>query len=1746
MNNLNCQTNLLKRPYITASLVCFALFSVYISLTAFVSYEEDRSSAEAYASAYDFMCSDSTFSLSCVGLVNVTLAPDCTSDLDIHDVLLAVPPQVDTNMLELIITDSEGNYHGNMFDNDDVGKEFTASVGIIGCPEQSCWAKINIELKYLPEFDSPCEFISGREVTETIHVRDSMFVKLDSNGDVEEYLGSDTMTLATIEVDSLCQKLTLDMSTDLKSFSFEHSTGDFDWDYDSVFWDLRYLDPVVTGSGTSVGSGTFLSGGFAEYCPTLPASGTYEVKVAIMGTPPDSNFLTTEGPSGMITATLSTTNCILGDCETWCPSEATPDSIRTLAEIQAELAAQPCFSDIQVTEIRSVLGDVCDDDGQLVLITHNATVQLPHDQGEEKRIVLQQVYSITQPTGAKLFARPGNNLIDNSCPGRLNATSSNLKANSNVPISNCPVELSCGDDTDPKAIYEKLLARELQTFTTFDSSILAGKRIWAAGASFPFIYNLHDVEKRTFALPEITEHKVISEERQMKVLKFFNTETNTFIDTACVINDITCKPVWTKVTIIDKSLKEVTKPGGDTTLFVTPIVPIIGQDHLCGYSSTYSDTEFPACGGGTKIQRTWSTFDWCGGSIVGGSEVGQIIVLKDDIPPVVEVPIMDMNLSVDPWKCVKTFEIEEEGIAIDECSGEVTYQWSAPGAMVDGNKITVWLGETITVTGTISDECGNYTTTSFDVEVVDGIPPTAIAEDRVNVTITGGQDIDSQAKIFVDAIDAGSHDAGCGEVTRCLLRQEDYNAGLVMLPGGVSVSTDGSNPYFREEEKPLKVTIDDVEYETYNASNSCYAESYTEYYHDKFGNVIDSKTFQYVTCNSYIKLCCDDIGSDGQKVIMFVEDEYGNRSSSWTTVVVEDKPDGWVCYDATVYCTDLDSWEPPIPSYGGQLCPNYTVKEHKREFNVVCGEGTLEITWVAIDESGNEASKAVCIYPVDRPSSYSFDPTTIKWPKHYDGQTYDGINKECDGTSVHTEDKDGIQMGDVWDCQPGEPLGEPIWCLSDCDLILSSYEDEAVPGSATCGKVIRRWTVIDWCTWDPNSGGAPDDANDSSVDVFQAVEDWTLGEICEECDKWSSTPDNIYFEYKEVDVDGYYTFDQIFKLDDQDPPIITAPEVVITTDGGNTSKDNPDYSGCIASGTATVSVLDDCMGISSDGGLRIQWSFQGEDGFGSSVDLVDLPGGYYTIYWTAQDACGNVAEAEQTVHVKDLKKPTPVCRQDISTATMNSDGSTIVWAQDFDLGSFDNCSEVHVYFKDEDGNQVPSLTFSCDVLEGADYKMIPLQVFVGDDEGNEDFCNVNVRIDDAQDNCPDSNQGTAVIAGEIRNEAGDMVESAEVMLNRYDFDMTGVEGQYAFMNNPINNQYQIEGNKDDDHLNGVSSLDLVLIQRHILGIQQLDGPYKIIAGDVNADERISAIDIVELRKLILGLTEEFQNNDSWRFIDATQVFDNPQKPFPFIEMLSIGNLNKDQMDQDFIGVKIGDVNGNAIANSAIGAGGRNARTLALEISDAQYEAGDQVRVDVASDNFVDMTALQYTIDMDGLEFVGVESGAINVTDANVGLINSRTVTMVWHSDQPVSSDDVLYTLVFNATDNGSLANSLDINSSVTTAASYDSSNEELDVSLNLIQDELVISNNTLKLYQNNPNPFNQETVIGFELPKAGAATITIFDVTGKMVKDYRGEYVKGYNELVINRKELGASGVMYYQLESGSNVATRKMVLLND
>ena len=99
------------------------------------------------------------------------------------------------------------------------------------------------------------------------------------------------------------------------------------------------------------------------------------------------------------------------------------------------------------------------------------------------------------------------------------------------------------------------------------------------------------------------------------------------------------------------------------------------------------------------------------------------------------------------------------------------------------------------------------------------------------------------------------------------------------------------------------------------------------------------------------------------------------------------------------------------------------------------------------------------------------------------------------------------------------------------------------------------------------------------------------------------------------------------------------------------------------------------------------------------------------------------------------------------------------------------------------------------------------------------------------------------------------------------------------------------------------------------------------------------------------------------------------------------------------------------------------------------------------------------------------------------------------------------------------------------------------------QGKTSLSPNVFSLHQNYPNPFNPTTLIKYDLAEDALVSISIYDVTGRMVKSLINmNQSTGYHSLRWNAtNDIGESvsaGMYIYTIQAGQYRATKKMVLL--
>ncbi len=597
------------------------------------------------------------------------------------------------------------------------------------------------------------------------------------------------------------------------------------------------------------------------------------------------------------------------------------------------------------------------------------------------------------------------------------------------------------------------------------------------------------------------------------------------------------------------------------------------------------------------------------------------------------------------------------------------------------------------------------------------------------------------------------------------------------------------------------------------------------------------------------------------------------------------------------------------------------------------------------------------------------------------------------------------------------------------------------------------------------------------------------------------------------------------------------------------------------------------------------------------------PGGFHRLLWTVMDECGDLVVCDFILRLEDCISPA-ISMVGVSAIIMPSSGEVNLSAQDFIASAVDDCSPQNWILPSFDSLVfAPIKTITCETIEENGGTSFILPMWSGDagvdrdcsgaiswNERNLTRSNAFIIIDLNGECEPQEPFGRILSENQVPIEGVEVSffdsDTSQVLIVLYT-DADGIYGgPYEFVN-PLLDLVILPAKAGDDSV-GVSTLDLIKIQKHLLGIESFNSPYKYIAADANNTESVSAADLLELRKLILRINHEHPNNESWRFVPTSFVFSDPDSPWPFDETI----MTMDSINNDFVAVKIGDLNGTVTEPQF-----RLSEEHLLFVTNSEYvERGEIVQIEFTSDNFEDIIGFQFTLHMQGLDFIDVVPGIISISRNQIA-VHEDAITCSWFEVNAISrsKDDVLFAIVASVKKEGTLASMININSSLTLAESYkhvggydliasvaltfkDQPNYNINNTPPLYQAEgsgLMINGGrpgnehkghyidrnggmvhnekqnqpygykeNLILYQNEPNPFNGETNIPFEIKESDKVSLWIFDALGREVYFSSRNFPAGRNAFRVNFSSMEQPGLMYYRVEKDGDglVSTRKMV----
>jgi hypothetical protein len=608
---------------------------------------------------------------------------------------------------------------------------------------------------------------------------------------------------------------------------------------------------------------------------------------------------------------------------------------------------------------------------------------------------------------------------------------------------------------------------------------------------------------------------------------------------------------------------------------------------------------------------------------------------------------------------------------------------------------------------------------------------------------------------------------------------------------------------------------------------------------------------------------------------------------------------------------------------------------------------------------------------------------------------------------------------------------------------------------------------------------------------------------------------------------GIFTFTQTIILNDNVGPIFTPlNDVTVTADMITCTRFVSLITSATDCGMATV--------ITND--------FNGGGGNASG----QYPIGVTLVIFTSTDACGNVSTMDVQVTVLDGDPPTIMCEKIVRY--MTEELEIEVNAEEFITFTPGSCTDASDYlFSYSPVNEFDSLRiFGCQFAGSVE----PVMIYTFDLGGNPiDTCRGDLDFRDSLDLCGQGLTLTGMLFGE--NFA--MINGVPVLISEQTMTTayTDDKGRYTYRDLQEGATYIIAPYNDDHPREGVSTLDLVAIQKHLLGYKPLTSPYKLIAADANKSGTVTVLDLIEIRRLLLNQIQSFPHNTSWRFVDAQFDFPDPENPWVigFPEQMRFDSVQEHMTHKDFIGIKIGDVNNTVFQLKPDVIDVRSDEALILSTEDRVYKAGERFEVPIHVTGYTDVLGYQFVLQFNPAHagFTGVsipDNSRLSTDWFGLSGVDEGQIASLWYESEgrDEMNGEVLFAISLVAKHDVRLSELFYLTERGLEPEAYtDGGEKTIPVQLRI---DGVVPTPEFQVFQNVPNPFSRGTIIPLQLPEATTVSLEVFAFDGRLVYSSSREADAGYTEFALDAEDLPQGGIYYYTISTDHFRGTRKMILM--
>jgi hypothetical protein len=248
------------------------------------------------------------------------------------------------------------------------------------------------------------------------------------------------------------------------------------------------------------------------------------------------------------------------------------------------------------------------------------------------------------------------------------------------------------------------------------------------------------------------------------------------------------------------------------------------------------------------------------------------------------------------------------------------------------------------------------------------------------------------------------------------------------------------------------------------------------------------------------------------------------------------------------------------------------------------------------------------------------------------------------------------------------------------------------------------------------------------------------------------------------------------------------------------------------------------------------------------------------------------------------------------------------------------------------------------------------------------------------------------------------------------------------------------------------------------------------------------------------------------------------------------------MIENFMGVKIGDLNATAKANIN-GLVPRSEASAVFYSVDRKVEEGDEFAVDIQLADFEKgLLGGQWDISLQDAEVLHIEGLASGLT-SDMWYVDHSNVRFAWTPEEAAKTSKVVR-LELRANKSGMISDLVAISHDFMNSEIYDEHKEPYTLTLEWRDASMEMAADQVQLHQNTPNPWEHETVIPFEIGESGMVSLSITNSLGIEMTTIAQEFAAGKQQFEIKNNSW-PQGLYYYTIRFGDTQLTKTMLILN-